>query len=182
MPTNRRLLWRFWRALARSVLLAIAALVVMFEETLIHWMILVMQQFARLPLVARVEKRLQRLGPYAAAFTFLVPFALIEPIKLAAAWLIAVGHARTGIILLVVGELAGTALLARLYQVLHPNLVRLPWFVRAENWVFGTRDWLYARLRAMPGWQAITRTVARIKSRAAARRIWLRRRFAAWHR
>ena len=46
-----------------------------------------------------------------------------------------------------------TALVARLYRVLHPTLMTMPWFVRAETWLFAWRDRLYAFVRAMPAWQ-----------------------------
>ena len=34
-----------------------------------------------------------------------------------------------------------------------PTLVTMPWFLRAETWVFAWRDRLYAFVRALPAWQ-----------------------------
>ena len=60
-----------------------------------------------------------------------------------------------------------TALVARLYQVLRPTLITMPWYLRAETWLFDWRDRLYAFVRALPAWQRATALVQRV-------RLWMR--------
>jgi hypothetical protein len=55
-------------------------------------------------------------------------------------------------------------LLARLYLVLRPTLVTMPWFLRAETWVFAWRDRLYAFVRALPAWQRTKALLNRAKA------------------
>jgi hypothetical protein len=95
------------------------------------------------------------------------PSAIVLPVKLSAVWFAL--HHRYGLSVasVVIGKMLATALVARLYRVLHPTLVTMPWFLRAETWLFAWRDRLYAFVRAMPVWQ---RSVA-ILHRA---RAWLR--------
>jgi hypothetical protein len=83
-------------------------------------------------------------------------------------WLVGSGHALAGLVLIVGAKVAGTALLARLFALTKPALMRLPWFARGyERW----REWklaLLARVRATAAW----RTVGE----------WKRRLLAAWQR
>ena len=60
-----------------------------------------------------------------------------------------------------------TALIARLYQVLRPTLVKMPWYLSAETRLFDWRDRLYAFVRALPAWQRATALIQRV-------RLWMR--------
>jgi hypothetical protein len=68
---------------------------------------------------------------------------------------------------IVVGKMLATALVARLYQVLRPTLIKMAWYLRAETWLFAGRDRLYAFMRALPAWQRATALVKRV-------RLWMR--------
>ena len=108
------------------------------------------------------------LPPWAALLAFVAPSVLVLPVKLAAVWFAL--HHRYGLSLasVVIGKMLATALVARLYRVLHPTLVTMPWFLRAETWLFDWRDRLYAFVRALPAWQ---RAAALILQRV---RAWMR--------
>jgi hypothetical protein len=43
----------------------------------------------------------------------------------------------------------------------------MPWYLRAETWLFDWRDRLYAFVRALPAWQRATALVLRV-------RLWMR--------
>jgi hypothetical protein len=58
-----------------------------------------------------------------------------------------------------------TALVARLFQLCRPSLLSLAWFRRAFDWILATRLWLYARVEAMPAWQAMRMAVRRLKAK-----------------
>ena len=122
---------------------------------------------ARWPPVARLEAWLRGLPPWGALLAFVAPSLLVIPIKLSAVWF--AFHHRYGLSALsvVVGKMLATALVARLYQVLRPTLVKMPWYLSAETWLFDWRDRLYAFVRALPAWQRAKALVQRV-------RIWVR--------
>lgn len=175
------------RALLKRILtpplVLVAAALILLEETLIQWVQRLMARLAALPLVAALEDRARRLPPYPAMILFLLPGAVLFPVKLMALWLLANGHAVWGVTIIVAGKLVGTAIGARIYMVLRPTLVTLNWFARAEAWVFGWRDRIYARVKAMAAWQAAVRAIgatkAWLRSLLAQRPGWLSRRFSA---
>lgn len=175
------------RAILKRVLtpplVLIAAALILLEETLIKWVQRLMARLAALPLVAALEERARSLPPYPAMILFLLPGAVLLPVKLTALWLLANGHEVWGTSVFIAGKLLGTAIGARIYLVLRPTLVTLNWFARAEAWVFGWRDRIYARVKAMPAWQRAAASVATAKdwlrAQLAQRRGWLTRRFAA---
>ena len=164
-------------------LVLIAAALILLEETLIKWVQRLMARLAALPLVAALESRARRLPPYPAMLLFLLPGAVLLPVKLAALWLLANGHVVSGVSIVVAGKLVGTAIGARIYLVLRPTLVTLNWFAKAEAWLFGWRDRIMARVRAMPAWKRAVAAIAAAKAwfrvQLAQRRGWLARRFAA---
>ena len=69
------------------------------------------------------------------------------------------------------GKVLATALVARLYQVLRPTLVTMPWFLASETWVFTWRDRLYGFVRSLPAWQRAKAMMQRAKA-------WMRERVA----
>lgn len=175
------------RAILKRVLspplVLIAAALILLEETLIKWVQRLMARLAALPLVATLEERARRLPPYPAMVLFLLPGAVLFPVKLAALWLLANGHIVWGSLIIAAGKLVGTAIGARIYLILRPTLVTLNWFAKAEAWVFDWRDRIMVRVRAMPAWQqaaaGIAATKAWLRGQLARRRGWLARRFAA---
>lgn len=175
------------RAILKRVLspplVLIAAALILLEETLIKWVQRLMARFAALPLIATLEERVRRLPPYPAMILFLLPGAILFPVKLSALWLLANGHEIWGTMIFIVGKLFGTAVGARIYLILRPTLVTLNWFARAEAWVFDWRDRIYARVKAMPAWQkaaaAIASTKLWLRAQLAQRPGWVARRFSA---
>jgi hypothetical protein len=175
------------RAILKRVLspplVLIAAALILLEETLIKWTQRLMARLAALPLIATLEERARRLPPYPAMIVFLLPGAVLFPVKLAALWLLANGHVVWGSLIIIAGKLVGTAIGARIYLILRPTLVTLNWFAKAEAWVFGWRDRIMARVKAMPAWQraaaGVAATKAWLRAQLARRRGWLARRFAA---
>ena len=145
----------------------IAAAIVFFEETLLHYLGLAMAAIARWPAVAATEAWLRRLPPWGALLAFAAPSLLVIPIKLSAVWFALHHRYALSLLSVVVGKMLATALVARLYLVLRPTLVRMGWYLRAETWVFDWRDRLYAFVRALPAWQ-------QAKAMVQAVRRWLR--------
>lgn len=156
------------KRLLEILLVPIAAAIVFFEEVLLHYLGLAMARLARWELVARLETWLAGLPPWAALIAFVAPSTLVLPVKLAAVWFAIQGHFLWAGISVAIGKIVATALVARLYKVLRPTLLRLSWYLSTETWVFTCRDKIYAFVRALPAWQAASALVRRAKAWLAA--------------
>lgn len=144
----------------------LAAAIVFVEDVLLHYLGVAMAALAKWPPVARLEAWLGRLPPWAALLAFVAPSTLVLPVKLAAVWFALQGRFGLATASIVVGKMLATALLARLYQILRPTLVTMPWFLASETWLFAWRDRLYGFVRALPAWQRATAMLRRAK-------VWL---------
>lgn len=141
----------------------IAAAIMFFEEVLLRYLGLAMAAFARLPWIARLEAWLARLPPWAALVAFVAPSTLVLPVKLAAVWFAIHGNFILAAVSIGVGKVVATALVARLYKVLRPTLLRLSWYLSAETWLFIWRDRIYGFMRALPVWQKTKAMVLRLR-------------------
>ena len=140
-----------------------AAAIVFVEQTLIKYLNVVMAAVARLPLIAKFEAWLLTLPPYAALCAFVTPSILILPIKLIALWFAMIGQYELALGTVIAGKIMGTAILARLYRILRPKLMTIPWFARLDTWFFYWRDQAYAFVRSLPAWQRAKAMVVRIR-------------------
>ena len=142
-----------WRFLLRLVQLPLALILVFYDwgwETLSH----VFDWLAKRPLWRAIENAIRRLPPWGALVLFAVPTLLLFPIKLVALWLIARGQPVVGVLVIVAAKLLGTALVARLFRLTQPALMKLDWFAAAYVWFMPWKDaWLNA-IRASWPWRA----------------------------
>jgi hypothetical protein len=149
--------WQDLKAMLRRILtppaVVLAALWMFFEEFLWVRLAALLERLAHRPAIAAIEARLARLPAYVAMALFAVPTALLVPVKLGALYLIAIGHALTGIAIIVAAKVVITALVARLFAICRPQLMSVGWFARLYAWVMRVREDLYGRVRHMPGWQ-----------------------------
>ncbi|MET3496649.1 hypothetical protein ABIC90_003714 [Variovorax boronicumulans] len=121
---------RVFRTLLRAAATALLVPLLLFEEW--GWLPLaaLAARLARLPVWARLEDRLRRLPPWGALLAFFVPVLLLLPVKVLALFLFSHGHAASGVSVLVLAKLAGTAVVARIFQLVEGPLMRIPWFAR----------------------------------------------------
>jgi ABC-type uncharacterized transport system permease subunit len=82
-----------------------------------------------MPLIDCLKRYLRGLSPYAALFVMTVPFFIIEPLKLVAAIIFGSGHWVTGILVMLVAYALSIFIVERIFLVIKPKLLRLPWFV-----------------------------------------------------
>ncbi|MCJ0763297.1 hypothetical protein [Variovorax terrae] len=155
MPTIRRAL--------RLLLTPVLALVLLFEEW--GWELLagLLARLARLPLWAWLERRIERLPPWAALLIFGLPVLALVPIKLLAVYLFGTGHKTLGLMLLLGAKGLGTAVVARLFQLTQPALMKLDWFAR---WYPRWKDWkdrLLDEVRQTSFWRQGRRLKAHLK-------------------
>lgn len=174
-------------------LIVVAALLMWIEEWLWEHLKTLTAWIAKLPLLRWIEKSLERLPPYPTMAVFLLPGALLFPVKLGAVWLMTHGQVLLGLGVIVAAKVIGTAVVARLYVICQPKLMTIRWFARVHDWLTTTRDRLYAAIRAMPLYQATQAKLSAFKqtvkhmlrvirgrrglgARWRAIRRWLRRR------
>ncbi len=131
----------------RRLLGALLALVILFEEWGWEPLRRLMARIARLPLLAALERRIAALPPHAALVVFFLPALALLPVKLGALWLIGQGHKLFGVLLILGAKVVGTAVVAHLFALTQPALMRLPWFARYYTRWSGWKAALLARVR-----------------------------------
>lgn len=147
----------------------VLALVILFEEWGWEPLQRLLARIGRWPGLRWIERAVRRLPPYAALALFALPTLMLLPVKLGALWLIGQGHVVPGALVIVTAKVAGTAIVARLFTLTQPALIRLRWFAHLhERWT-GWKNNLLARVRASGPWRG-----ARV-----LRRRW-RRRWQTW--
>ena len=128
-------------------------LLVLFEEWGWRPLVRLLGLLARLPAIARLERFVAALRPAVAVVVLFVPVLLLVPVKVGALCLIAGGRMLWGVTTLVAAKLLGTAVVARLFQLMRPQLLRMGWFARAyERWSTWKAQAL-ARIRASLAWR-----------------------------
>ncbi|MGL4395253.1 MAG: hypothetical protein ACRCS9_01820 [Hyphomicrobium sp.] len=169
----REVLRTAWHLIRQPILFAlqiVAALIVLFEEwgwkplsDLLGWL-------ARFKLIAVLERWIAGLPPYAALVVFALPTTLLLPLKLVAMWLLAKGQVMAAGGLFVGAKIASTALVARIFMLTKPALLRLAWFNRAYSWFIPWKDHLFALIRASWVWRYGRMVKTRV--RLDAKRLW----------
>jgi len=162
------ILRHLWR-LVRGVIRILLALLILFEQWGWDPLARLMSRIGQLPLFHQFEALIKRLPPYAALVVFFVPGLSLLPIKLLALWAIGEGHAGLGLAVIVAAKVLGTAIVARLFQLTQPALMRLAWFAR---WYARWLAWK-ARLLAWARRSTTWRSARAIKLRV--RRFFRRR-------
>lgn len=158
---------RHFKRCLELILVPFAAAVVFIEQTLIVYLNVAMAAIAAWPPIARFEAWLKRLPPWGALIAFGMPSLLILPVKLAALWFATHGRYGLALFSVILGKIVGTAILARLYRILRPTLMTMPWYARVDTKFFAWRDRAYAFVRALPAWQQAAALAKRLKVRVA---------------
>jgi hypothetical protein len=84
---------------------------------------------------------------------FLLPSLMLLPVKLLAIWLIAIGQKTLGLLVILLAKLGGTAIVARLFTLTKPALMRMDWFARLYTRWSAWKESLLARVRASWAWR-----------------------------
>lgn len=152
----------------KSLLGWLLALVILFEEWGWEPLHRVMVRFGQLPALRGLGRRIAALPAYGALAIFLLPTALLLPVKLAALWFIGRGMVVAGTLVLVVAKLAGTALIARLFTLTRPALMTLPWFAHLYARWSVWKTLLITQVRASWPWRLARQMRQRWRSRWSA--------------
>lgn len=177
---------RWIKRLLTPLLLLLAALFFLVEGAL--WRLAAFYAWlGKLPVLRRIEQGIGKLPPYGALVTFAGPAVALAPIKFLALYWMAGGHPALGAGTIIAAKVAGTALVARLYQLTRPALVTLRWFAACEARVLALRAMAYAWWRASAlgrwliwRWQAAREQFRRWRERWRGKgSSWLGARWAA---
>jgi hypothetical protein len=79
---------------------------------------------------SRLRRRIEGLGPYQSLVLLAIPTALVEPLKLIAVAVSGDGHWITGTVMIIAAYAASLLLVERLFLIVKPKLLTLPWFAR----------------------------------------------------
>ena len=162
------------RSIARRVLnpplLAFAVVVVVVDDAFRAVVVPAVQALSRLHVVRRIEAIVASLPPYATLALFVIPLAIIEPLKVYALYLLGQGQIGSFVLLFVVAKVVGLGLAERLFAISRQKLLSIPWFARSYHRVVAVRDRVHAWLESWPLWQTAKDLVRR--ARDEARRAW----------
>jgi hypothetical protein len=148
------------RAVGRGLLQALgvalqifAALILLFEEWGWRPLAEALAWLSRFRLFARIERSIASLPPYSALVALAIPTAVLFPLKLLAVYLVANGQVLAAGLLFVGAKIASTALIARIFLLTQPALMRIGWFAAIYNFVMPWKEALFARIRASWAWR-----------------------------
>ena len=87
-----------------------------------------------------MRRTIEGLGPYQSLVLLAIPVSLIEPLKLAAVAIAGEGHWITGTLTIIFAYAASLLLVERLFRIVKPKLLTLPWFARLWNGFMALRN------------------------------------------
>jgi len=126
------------------------------------------RRLMQLAIFQRLQSWIDGLNRYAALALFLIPLALLEPVKPVSFYMIAHKKHLLGLIILSGGELLKVTLLERIFSMTKPQLMTFKWFA----WCYGRWTAFVARLKLSTAWLAVKRQLRDAKK-------WLRGRCRA---
>jgi hypothetical protein len=147
-------LWRVARPVLARALEFLLALVIVLEEWGWRPLAEMLGRLARWRPWAAVESVIIRLPPYAALVVFVLPSALLLPLKFLALFLVAKGQIVLAGLLFVAAKVVATALVARLFMLTQPALMQIGWFAWAYDMAMPWKDALVERVHASWPWRA----------------------------
>jgi hypothetical protein len=154
---------RLVRRILTLPLAALATLVVLFDDLVRSAVKPALAWLASLEPVRRVEAAVARLPPYPTLALFLIPMAVIWPIKLYALYLIGLGHVAYGALAFVAAKVVGIGLAERLFAISRDKLLSIGWFAKGYFFVIAVRDRVHLYLKGTRWWPALVAFLARVR-------------------
>jgi hypothetical protein len=88
---------------------------------------------------SRLRRYIEGLGPYQSLVLLAIPVSLVEPLKLAAVAIAGGGHWITGTVTIIFAYAVSLLVIERLFKIVKPKLLTLPWFARLWSWIVNIR-------------------------------------------
>ncbi len=108
---------------------------------------------AKLRLVIRLEQLIAALPAYAVLALLALPFAIAEPAKIYAIYLMSSGHVVTGVVMLIGAYLISVLVVDRIFHAGKPKLMTIPWFAKLWTWISDYKDRLLAWMQSTYVWK-----------------------------
>ena len=170
------------KRLVAAPFVLLAAVIILLEDWLWDDLARLAAFVGRLPILRQIEGFIVRLPPYWALAFFAVPSTLLIPVKIIALYFVAHGHALAGLLTVAAAKVAGTALVARLFTLTRPNLLRIAWFAWLYERFLAFKSRVYGVIKATRAYRAAHQMNLRVRHALKAwmqkRKGFLRRR---WH-
>jgi len=87
-----------------------------------------------------LRRQIERLPPYRALVLIAVPLAVAEPLKLATLFIVGKGHWISGVCAMICAYAISLFVTERLFKIVKPKLLTLPWFKTLWLWFIAVRD------------------------------------------
>jgi hypothetical protein len=95
---------------------------------------------ADMQLGAAIRRRIEQLGPWPSLVLLAVPVCIVEPLKLVGLAVAGEGHWIGGAAVAIAAYAASLLLVERLFHIVKPKLLALPWFAKFWCFVTAMRD------------------------------------------
>lgn len=122
--------------------------------------------------LAGFERWLANATPAVAMAAFVLPIALIAPVKFFAILLFAQGQIIQGLGLIVAAKLFATLLISRMFAITRQQLLTFKWFAALYSTITRWLDWAHKIIRETPVYRQAVKLKQAIRARLAD---WLRR-------
>jgi hypothetical protein len=96
-----------------------------------------------------LKRWIQNLGPYQSLFLLAIPTATVEPLKLVAVAIAGEGHWIAGTAMIAACYLLSLFLVERLFVIVKPKLLTIPWFAKLWATVIAVRAWIASSVRRL---------------------------------
>lgn len=158
----------------------LAAIFILLEDWLWDDLARLAAAVGRLPVFHQIESLITRLPPYAALLFFAAPSLLLIPVKLVALYLISHGRPTLGLVVVIAAKVAGTALVARIFNLTRPRLLRIGWFTWTYERFMAFKARIYGAIKSTAVYKAAHKQNMRMREafrrwRAGRRGFWRRR-------
>lgn len=94
-----------------------------------------------------LKRRIESLGAYQSLFLLAVPTATVEPLKLVAVAVAGKGHWIAGTMMIVTCYVLSLVLVERLFRLVKPKLLTIPWFATVWTAIRSVRTRTVASFR-----------------------------------
>jgi hypothetical protein len=155
-PRSRRLL--------RSAAGLAAGLLILLDEVARPLFRPLSRALGRLRWVEAMDNRIGRLPAYAILACLLVPFVVVEPLKVLALVWMAEGRVKAGVAVLVLAYLASVLLVDRIYHAGRERLLSIGWFAAIMTRLAALREAVLAPIRRSATFRAMLEAGRRFRA------------------
>jgi hypothetical protein len=121
--------------------------------------------------VHAAQRRVGRLPAYVILAVLALPFAIAEPAKILAVYLMATGHGFIGTLVLGGAYFISLVIVERLFRGGRTKLLTIPWFKNAWRWLMDVRRRLLKQGRSTRIWMSFVRSRDRVRRHAHVARF-----------